>query len=310
MLADPRSQSLATSFAYQWLGLGKLDSLAPDGDVFVDVDTNIRSHFVEEMWRFVDSIFRADRSVVDLLTAKHTFVNETLARHYGINDVRGSRFRRIELESDARAGLLGKGAVLLASSYPNRTSPVLRGAWLLERIIGTPPPEPPPNVEAFPESVEGKAAATVRERLEAHRTNPSCAMCHNVIDPLGFALDNFDAVGRWTEKDRESGAVIDASGVLADGTPVDGVVELRNALLEKPELFVRTLTERLMTYGLGRSLDYRDMPTVRRIVREAESDGYRFSALIWGIVTSDQFLMQGTTSPEALGTTAARAAAE
>jgi hypothetical protein len=200
--------------------------------------------------------------------------------------------------------------VLLASSYPNRTSPVLRGAWLLEKIIGTPPPEPPPNVEALAENVDGKAVATVRERLEAHRVNPSCAMCHNVIDPLGYALDNFDAVGRWRDTDRESGTAIDSSGVLADGTPVDGVLELRKALLEKPERFVRTLTERLMTYGLGRSLDYRDMPVVRRIVREAEHDGYRFSAIILGIVTSDQFLMQGTTSPEALGTAAARAAGE
>ena len=298
MLADSRSATLGSNFAYQWLSLAKLDNLAPDPFVFGDVDGNIRADFVEEAWRFVDSIFREDRSVLDLLTADHSYLNERLARHYGINDVRGKRFRRVELDRRGALGLLGKGGVLLASSYPNRTSPVLRGAWVLEKIIGTHPPQPPPGVEGLVENVDGELATTVRERLEAHRTNPSCSGCHSVLDPLGYALENFDAVGRWREKDREAGTVIDSSGVLADGTPVDGPVALRQALTERPEQFVQTLTERLMTYALGRSLDYRDMPTVRAIVRQAAAENYRFSAIVWGIVTSDQFLMQGVPLPD------------
>ena len=298
MLADSRSATLGSNFAYQWLSLAKLDNLAPDPFVFGDVDGNIRADFVEEAWRFVDSIFREDRSVLDLLTADHSYLNERLARHYGINDVRGKRFRRVELTDEARWGLLGKGGVLLASSYPNRTSPVLRGAWVLEKIIGTHPPQPPPGVEGLVENVDGELATTVRERLEAHRTNPSCSGCHSVLDPLGYALENFDAVGRWREKDREAGTAIDSSGVLADGTPVDGPVALRQALTERPEQFVQTFTERLMTYALGRSLDYRDMPTVRAIVRQAAAENYRFSAIVWGIVTSDQFLMQGVPLPD------------
>ena len=298
MLADSRSATLGSNFAYQWLSLAKLDNLAPDPFVFGDVDGNIRADFVEEAWRFVDSIFREDRSVLDLLTADHSYLNERLARHYGINDVRGKRFRRVELADEARWGLLGKGGVLLASSYPNRTSPVLRGAWVLEKIIGTHPPQPPPGVEGLVENVDGELATTVRERLEAHRTNPSCSGCHSVLDPLGYALENFDAVGRWREKDREAGTAIDSSGVLADGTPVNGPVALRQALTERPEQFVQTFTERLMTYALGRSLDYRDMPTVRAIVRQAAAENYRFSAIVWGIVTSDQFLMQGVPLPD------------
>ena len=228
MLADPRAETLASNFAFQWLGLGELASLAPDPFVFADVDRDIRAHFVTESRLFVDSIFRSERSVLDLLTAEHTFVNEALARHYGLNDVRGTRFRRVELDDANRFGLLGKGGVLLVSSYPNRTSPVLRGQWLLENVLGTPPESPPPNVEALVEIVEGQEASTVRARLEAHRTNPSCNACHGVIDPLGFALENFDAVGRWRVMDREARAPIDASGVLVDGTAVTGPVELRD----------------------------------------------------------------------------------
>jgi hypothetical protein len=293
MLADPRAETLASSFAFQWLGLGELDGLAPDPTVFGDVDRDIRAHFVTEAQLFVDSVFRSDSSVLDLLTAGHTFVNEALARHYGIDDVRGPRFRRVELADANHFGLLGKGGVLLASSYPNRTSPVLRGQWLLENVLGTPPAAPPPNVEALIETVEGETASTVRARLEAHRTNPSCNSCHGVIDPLGFALENFDAVGRWRLEDREARQPIDASGVLVDGTAVTGPVALREALLERPDQFVQTLTEKLMTYGLGRSLTHSDMPTVRRIVRDAAETDYRLSDLVWGIVESTQFRMKG-----------------
>jgi hypothetical protein len=293
MLADPRAETLASNFAFQWLGLGELEALTPDPFLFADVDRRIREHFVTELRLYVDSIFRSDRSVLDLLTARHTYLNETLALHYGLNDIRGTRFRRVELTDENRFGLLGKGGVLLVSSYPNRTSPVLRGQWLLENVLGTPPAAPPPNVEALVENVEGRAASTVRARLEAHRTNPSCNGCHGVIDPLGFALENFDAVGRWRVKDREAGAPIDASGVLVDGTAVTGPAELRAALLTRPTQFVQTLTEKLMTYGLGRTLQHSDMPTVRRIVREAAQDDYRFSDLVSGIVASAQFRRKG-----------------
>jgi hypothetical protein len=294
MLADERAETLAASFAFQWLNLGELDGLAPDPFLFADVDRQIRAHFVTEARLFVDSIFRSEASVLELLTADHTFVNETLARHYGIDDVRGERFRRVQLADENRFGLLGKGGVLLASSYPNRTSPVLRGQWLLENVLGVPPESPPPNVEALVENVEGQPASTVRARLEAHRNNPSCDACHGIIDPLGFALENFDAVGRWRDEDREAREPIDASGVLIDGTPVSGPVELRRAILARPEQFVQTLTEKLMTYALGRSLEAGDMPTVRRIVREAEASDYRFSALVWGIVNSAQFQRKGS----------------
>jgi hypothetical protein len=299
LLADPRSESLASSFAYQWLGLGELDAIDPDPTVFNDVARDIRSHLVTETRLFVDSIFREDLSVLDLLTAEHTYLNETLALHYGINDLRGKRFRRVELTDPNRFGLLGKGGVLMTSSYPNRTSPVLRGAWLLEHLLGTPPAAPPPDVEGLAENVEGEEATSVRDRLEAHRTNPSCNSCHGIIDPLGFALENFDAVGRWRDRDREARTPIDASGVLVDGTTVDGPIELRDALLGRPEQFVLTLTEKLMTYALGRSLEYRDMPTVRRIVRGAEADGYRFSSLVLGIVSSPQFRKKGVPPSDA-----------
>jgi hypothetical protein len=307
MLADPRATTLASNFAYQWLGLGKLDNLAPDPEIFGDVDHDIREYFTTEARLFVDSIFREDRNVLDLLTAKHTYLNEPLARHYGINDIRGKRFRRVDLDDEARFGLLGKGGVLLVSSYPNRTSPVLRGQWVMKTLLGTPPTDPPPDVEALVENVAGAAALGVRERLEAHRANPSCNGCHGVMDPLGFALENFDAVGRWRTRDREAGTPIDASGVLADGTPIRGPLELRRALLARPDQFVQALTERLMTFGLGRKLEYSDMPTVRRIVHDAAAQGYAFSSIVLGIVRSPQFQMKA--SPQASSDTlSARAA--
>jgi hypothetical protein len=248
----------------------------------------------------MQSIFSEDRSVLDLLTADHTYLNENLALHYGFNGIRGSEFRKVTLADERRWGILGKGGVLMVSSYPNRTSPVLRGAWLLENIMGTPPAAPPPDVEGFVEIEEGQEYTTVRERLEMHRVNPSCNGCHGVIDPLGFALENFDAVGRWRDNDRQARTPIDSSGVLADGTPVDGPVALRQAILSRPDQFVQTFTEKLMTFGLGRSIEYQDMPTVRRIVREAEGDDYRFSALVLNIVNSEQFRMKHNADNETL----------
>jgi hypothetical protein len=295
MLADPRSRSLVQNFAFQWLKLRLVDTLAPDSRLYPNFDEDLRAAFKEELALFVESVLREDRSVLELLDGKQTFVNERLARHYGIPSIRGEQFRRIELTDPRRWGLLGKGAVLLASSYPDRTSPVLRGSWILENIIGTPPAAPPADVDAFPENKEGDAPLTVRERLESHRVNPSCNSCHGVIDPLGLALENFDAIGEWRGRDRfAEGTPIDASGKLAGGTPIVGPVDLRNALLGRPEQFVQTMTEKLMTYALGRTVEYRDMPAVRANVRDAASHDYRFSSMVLGIVKSEQFQLRDT----------------
>ncbi|MDR2213638.1 MAG: DUF1592 domain-containing protein [Pseudomonadales bacterium] len=307
MLRDPRAENLANNFGYQWLGLAELDNITPDGQLFRDVDRNIRADMTREALLFMASIFAEDRGVLDLLTANHTYLNENLALHYGINGVRGSEFRRVELQDERRWGLLGKGAILMASSYPNRTSPVLRGKWLLTRIMGTPPAAPPPNVEGFVEVEIGQEYSTVRERLEKHRANPSCNGCHGVIDPLGFALENFDAVGRWQDIDRMARTPIDASGVMADGTPVSGPADLRQAILARPDQFAQTFTEKLMTFALGRGLGYQDMPTVRRIVREAAADDYRFSSLVTKIVSSEQFRMRSTPGVEIVTTEVAAA---
>lgn len=307
MLKDPRAKNLSNNFGYQWLGLAELDNLTPDGQLFRDVDRNIRADMTTEAEMFMQSIFSEDRSVLDLLTANHTYLNESLALHYGITDIRGSEFRRVELQDEKRWGLFGKGAVLMVSSYPNRTSPVLRGKWVLEKIQGTPPAAPPPNVEGFVEIEAGQDYTTVRERLEKHRQNPSCNGCHGVIDPLGFALENFDAVGRWTEIDRMARIPVDASGVMADGTPVHGPVDLRNAIMTRPDQFVQTFTEKLMTFGLGRGINYQDMPTVRKIVREAAADDYRFSSLVLNIVKSEQFRMRHAPEQEILNNGSATA---
>jgi hypothetical protein len=272
--------------------------IVPDPVLFPEFNPDLGDAFARELELFLGSVLLEDRSVLELLNAEHTFLNERLALHYGVGHVRGDTFRRVELADPNRWGLFGKGGILMATSYPNRTAPVLRGAWILESITGTPPAAPPPNVEAFPENEEGRQPRTVRERLEAHRENPSCKGCHAVMDPLGFALENFDAIGAWRLKDRETATPIDASGQLADGTVVEGPVDLRDALLERPEQFVQTLTEKLMIYGLGRSVEYYDMPTVRRIVRAAERDDYRFSAILAGIATSDAFRHSKTPAAE------------
>ncbi len=295
MLKDPRAGMLAQNFMSLWLDMGRLEEVDPDRDIFPYASGrgDPREDYLTELTLFGQSIFDEDRSVVELMTAKHTYLNERVALLYGITDVKGDRFRRVELEDPTRWGLLGKGAVLMAAAYPNRTSPVLRGAFILEHISGTPPALPPPNVEAFPENEIGAGQArTVREITAQHRANPACAGCHDVMDPLGFALENFDAVGTWRDRDRYTGTPIDATAELPDGTVVEGPEDLRNALVSRPEQFVQTFTEGLMKYALGRTLDYRDMPAVRRIVRESAAEDYRFSSIVWQIVTSDPFLMR------------------
>ncbi len=297
LLADRRSETLATNFAFQWLNMAKLAEIDPDPTVFPYAG-DPRDDFRTELGLFIDSIFRENRSVLELLTARYTFLNERLALHYDIPTVKGDRFRRVELADSARWGLLGKGAVLMVTSYPNRTAPVLRGAWILERIMGTPPAPPPPNVEALKENQAGARALTVRELMANHRSQPTCFACHGVMDPLGFALENFDGVGKWRAKDRYAGTRIDSSGVLPDGRNIASPDDLRDALVANPDQFVQTITQNLMTYALGRSVEYYDMPAVRAIVRASARDDYRFESLVLNIVRSDAF-MQGRVPEEA-----------
>jgi hypothetical protein len=296
LLADKRSQTLASNFAFQWLGIDRLAEIAPDPNIFPYAG-DPREDYRTEFKMFVDSIFREDHNVLDLLTADYSFLNERLALTYGINSVRGDRFRRVHLPGSARWGLLGKGAVLMSTSYPTRTAPVLRGAWILERISGTPTAAPPPSVPSLKENKSGEVAHTVRELMAQHRDKPSCYACHGILDPLGFALENFDAVGVWRTKDRIAGTAIDASAVLPDGTKVAGVDDLRRALVSHPEQFVQTLTEKLMTFATGRTVTWRDMPTIRAIVRDTAKDNYRFSSIVLHIVDSDQFQMR-SAAPE------------
>jgi hypothetical protein len=289
MLADPRAKVLTTNFAFEWLKVRDMAALEPDPYTYPAFDGALRTAFRREMELFVDSIIRDDHSVIDLLSANYTFVNERLAAHYGIENIRGDQFRRVTLTDPNRFGLLGKAAVLMVTAYPNRTSPVLRGSYILENITGTPPSPPPPNVEAFKENKEGEKPHTIREIMETHRANPTCNACHGVMDPLGFSLENFDTIGSYRTMDRFTRTKIDTSGKLVDGTPVNGPSDLRNALLKHPEQFAQTLTEKLMTYALGRGVEYYDMPAIRRIVRDAKKDNYRFSSIVMGIVTAPEF---------------------
>jgi mono/diheme cytochrome c family protein len=289
MLADPRSSALVANFGGQWLWLRNLRSSAPNADIFPEFDDNLREALVKETELFLTDQMKSDRSVVELLTADYTFLNERLARHYGIANVYGSHFRRVQYPDDRRAGLLGHGSVLTVTAYPNRTSPVVRGKWLLENLLGAPPPPPPPNVPALRENGEGAKPTTVRERIEAHRANPVCASCHAQMDPLGFALENFDAVGKFRTVDAEAKTPIDASGTLIDGQKFDGPAEFRRLLLTRQGDFVRTVTEKLMTYALGRGVEYYDMPVVRQILRDAAAHGNRWSAIVEGIVSSAPF---------------------
>ncbi|RUL88752.1 DUF1592 domain-containing protein [Tautonia sociabilis] len=290
LLADERSRSLVTNFASQWLHLRNLEAITPDLRLFPDFDDNLRQAFRRETELLFEEILREDRGVLDLIDSDHTYLNERLAKHYGIPHVYGSRFRRVELDEEShRGGLLRQGSILTVTSYATRTSPVLRGKWILENILGTPPPPPPPDVPALEESTVS-AGLSVRERLAQHRANDACSSCHNLIDPPGFALEHFDAVGRW--RALEEGRPVDATGGLPDGSEFQGVDGLEEALLRRPELFVTTLTEKLLTFALGRGVEPADAPAVRAIVRGAEREGYRVSSLIEGIVASTPFRMR------------------
>jgi len=303
MLADPKAEALVSNFAEQWLFLRNVQSVAPDEATFPNFDDNLRQSFRRETELFFESIVREDRDVMDLLTANYTFVNERLAKHYGIPNVYGRQFRRVTLANDARRGLLGQGSILSVTSVPTRTSPVIRGKWILENLMGTPPPAPPPNVPALKDQAQGGKILSVRQLLEEHRKNAPCSTCHAVMDPLGFALENFNGVGEYRTKD--ASGPIDASGQLADGTKIAGVVGLREALLKHPEYVVGTLTEKMLTYALGRPLEYYDMPVVRGIVQSAAGSEYRFSALITGIVKSEPFAMKKALEGESAGVTTA-----
>jgi hypothetical protein len=291
MLADPRSSTLVTNFAFQWLNVQQIDKIQPDPVIYPTFDPNLRRGFREEIRLFLDSVLRADRSVLDLLRSDTTFLNERLALQYGIQNIRGDQFRPVKLADPNRFGLFGKGAVLMGTSYGNRTSPVLRGAYILENITGTPPTPPPPGVEQFKETEAGHKAQTVRDRLEAHRANKSCNACHGVIDPLGFALENYDVTGAWRDRDRDAGEAIDSRGVLASGVKVNGPAQLSQAILAHPDQFVQAITEKLVVYALGRPLRFQDMPAIRGIVRGAAAREYRFVDIVQGVVASDAFRM-------------------
>jgi mono/diheme cytochrome c family protein len=292
MLGDPRSEALVSNFAGQWLYVRNMRQVVADPGEFPDFDENLREAFQRETELFFESNLHEDRSVLNLLYANYTFVNERLARFYGIPNVYGSHFRRVTLSGDERRGLLGEGSILTVTSYANRTSPTLRGKWVLENVLGTPPPPPPPDVPSLKESNENSKALPMRQRMEEHRANPACAVCHVRMDPLGFALENFDGIGKW--RTNEANTPIDASGVLPGGTKFNGPDGLRKILLSHPEQFVTTLTEKLLTYGLGRGLEYYDAPTIRRITREAAANDYRWSSIIVGIVESTPFQMRET----------------
>ena len=291
MLRDSRSQALVDSFAGQWLYLRNVDSVVPDRRLFADFDDNLRKAFRRETELLFETILREDRSIVELLGADYTFLNERLAKHYGIPHIYGDHFRRVELDPDGvRGGLLTHGSVLTVTSYANRTSPVVRGKWVLANILGTPPRPPPPEVPDLGEETHSEKPRTLRERISEHRENPACAACHDIIDPVGFALENFDAVGRWRTHDE--GAPVDASGMLPDGTRFSGPADFRKALLDRPQLFASTAAEKLLTYALGRGLEYYDAPAVRKIVRDAQQQDYRFSSMVLGVVRSTQFQMR------------------
>jgi hypothetical protein len=297
MLADRRSEALAARFAGQWLRLQDVEKTRPDPLTFPQWDHTLSNAFVRETELFFDSIVREDRSVLDLLTADYTFVNERLAKHYRIPNVMGNSFRRVQIADSHRRGILGQGSILLLTSVADRTSPVLRGKWIMEVLLGSPPPPPPPNVPDLEESkgVKGGKLLSVRERMEEHRANPACTSCHKVIDPLGLALENYDATGAWRIKD--NGVPVDPTGELYDGTKMDGPAALRQALLKHSDVILLSFTESLMTYALGRRVEHDDMPAVRAIVRAAAHNDNRFSSFVSGVVHSAAFQMSTVEAP-------------
>jgi hypothetical protein len=278
----------------KWLDHATLEQVVPDPKLFPAFDDQLRRDFSTEAEAFIGSVFSEDRSVVELLTADYTFLNDRLARHYGVSGVTGAQFRKVSLVEKARFGLLGKAAVQLRTSYGDRTSPVLRGAWVLDKLMGTPPTPPPPDTATDLSQKAGEQPKTVRARLEQHRDKASCRMCHGVIDPTGLALENFDAIGQWRTMDSEANVPIDASTVLPTGVAINGVVELRAQLVARPEVFAQTVTERLLMYAINRRLEYFDMPQVRAIVRAAAKENYKLSSIVLGIVNSDAFRKQGS----------------
>jgi hypothetical protein len=292
MMADARANAFIENFVGQWLYLRNLDGIYPDPAGFPEFDENLREAFQRETELFIDDQIRSDNSMLELLSADYTFVNERLAQHYNIPGIYGTRYRKVNLDSAQRGGLLGHGSLMMVTSYPNRTSPVLRGKFVLENLLGGPPPEPPPNVPALEETSEDGRVLTMREAMAMHRENPACRVCHAAMDPIGFSLENYDAVGKWRQQ--FAGQEIDASGLLPDGNTFDGPDGLKNLLLNRPDDFVGTVTEKLLTFALGRSLEYYDMPSVRSIVRTAAEDDYRWSSIILGVIESTPFQMRRT----------------
>ena len=290
MLKDSRAKALVDNFAGQWLYLRNVKTINPDFETFPDFDDNLRQAMKKETDMFIESIIREDRSVMDLLNADYTFINERLARHYGIPGIYGTDYRRVTLQDENRRGLLGQASILTLTSNTTRTSPVSRGKWILTNMVGLPPNPPPPNIPALKEKSDSGKPTTLRERMEQHRSNPTCAGCHDAMDPIGFSLENFDAVGQWRTLDE--GVKIDPSGTLFNGVKVNGPVALRQALVKKPEIFTGVLTEKLMTYALGRGIQYYDMPAIRAILREARGNNFRFSSIVSGIIRSTPFQMK------------------
>ncbi len=289
MLRDPRSRSLVDSFASQWLGLRKAQTWLPDPNIFPEFDENLRRVLIQETTTFVDQQVREDRSILDLVGADYTYINERLAEHYDVPGIVGQRLRKVTFTNGVRGGLLGQGSLLMVTSYPDRTAPVVRGFWVLENLLGMPPPPPPPNVPDLQATTEDGRPLSMRAQMETHRRNPACAVCHVRMDPLGFAMENLDAIGRW--RTVSGGVPVDAAAVFADGTPIEGLPGLRRFILQHRDDYVHTVTTKLLTYALGRHVDYRDQPALRRIIRDAAAGGHRWSALILGIVNSTPFQM-------------------
>jgi hypothetical protein len=308
MIRDERGASLTRDFAFQWLNVAKLDAIVPNAQQFGFAAGvyDVRPALKKELELFVDSILRSDKSVVDLLTADYTYLNEQVGQLYGMTDVRGNGFHRVTLKDPKRFGLLGKGAILTMTANPNRTAPVLRGVWILERILGTPPANPPPNVPDLNSANTGGKPTTVREKTEIHRRNPQCAACHAVMDPLGFALENFDTAGQFHTVDPQSRQPIDTAATMPDGTKLAGPEDLHKALAARGDQLAQVITEKLMTYAVGRHIDFRDMPAVRRIVRTAAASNYRFEDIVLGVVNSDAFRRR--EAPELPKSTTAQAA--